>query len=49
MKWVFYKGKHGKYRWRVLAKNGKIIGASTQGYKRKQDCKNNAKLFGWKK
>ena len=28
----FYKDKRGKYRWRVTADNGKIVGASSQGF-----------------
>ena len=28
----FYQDKAGKWRWRVLAQNGNIILASTQGY-----------------
>ena len=27
-----YKDKRGKYRWRVIADNGKIIGSSSQGF-----------------
>jgi uncharacterized protein YegP (UPF0339 family) len=33
-----YRDKRGKYRWRVTASNGKIIGASTQGYSRRADA-----------
>lgn len=27
-----YKDKRGKFRWRVVAKNGEIIGSSSQGF-----------------
>lgn len=30
-----------KWRWRIKADNGRIIGASSQGYVNKQDCKEN--------
>ena len=32
MELTFYKDKRGKYRWRVVADNGKIVGASSQGF-----------------
>jgi uncharacterized protein YegP (UPF0339 family) len=35
-----------KWRWRVTASNGKIIGASSQGYWNKQDMIANIKLLG---
>ena len=31
-KWEFYQDKAGKHRWRRIASNGNIIGASSQGY-----------------
>ena len=31
-----------KWRWRRTAPNGEIVGASTQGYANKNDCKKNA-------
>jgi uncharacterized protein YegP (UPF0339 family) len=34
----------GEWRWtRVCTDNGKIVGASTEGYKNKSDCEDNAK------
>ena len=30
------RDKRKKYRWRVIARNGRILGASSQGYKRKK-------------
>ena len=35
-----------EWRWRVRAKNGKIIGASSEGYKNRKDCVYNAQSLG---
>ena len=37
----------GEYRWTRKAPNGKIVGASTEGYKKKSDCRDNAIRNGW--
>jgi len=37
-----YHGKKGKFRWRLTARNGRIIGSSSQGYKRRKSCIRNA-------
>ncbi len=34
----FYKDKAGKFRWRFLASNGKILATASEGYKAKADC-----------
>jgi len=34
-----------EWRWRIKAANGKIIGASTEGYKNRVDCVDNLKLL----
>ncbi|MDR2439949.1 MAG: DUF1508 domain-containing protein [Planctomycetaceae bacterium] len=47
-KWEFYQDKAGEWRWRRIASNGKIVGASTEGYKNKSDCEKNARRNGWK-
>lgn len=39
-----YKNRFDQYRWRVTAANGEIIGASTQGYTRKVNCRRNISL-----
>lgn len=40
----FYKTLFRReWRWRIKANNGKIIAASSEGYKNKQDCIYNAK------
>ena len=47
-KWEFYKDNKGEWRWRTIAANGKIVGASSEGYKNKSDCIANATRFGYK-
>jgi len=44
-KWEIYKNKD-EWRWRRTAANGKIVGASTEGYENKSDCIENARLPG---
>ena len=46
MKVKTYKDKRDKFRWRVKADNGEIIGASTQGFVRRRDCKQNGHDLG---
>ena len=46
-KWEFYKDPSEEWRWRRTASNGRIVGASTQGYKNKQDCIDNAIRNGY--
>lgn len=41
MKLTVKPDKKGKWRWTLRAKNGVIIGASTQGYRREVDCMKN--------
>jgi len=43
-----YKDNQGEWRWRQTAPNGKVVGGSTQGYKNKQDCIENANRNGVK-
>ena len=40
----FYKDKAGKYRWRIEADNGRILGASSQGFASKQKAQENMEL-----
>ncbi|NNU79531.1 DUF1508 domain-containing protein [Halovulum dunhuangense] len=40
-KFEVYQDKKGEYRWRRLATNGKIVGSSSEGYKKKSDCEAN--------
>lgn len=44
--WEFYVDSAGEWRWRLVAPNGEIIGASTEGYKNEADCKANAARLG---
>ena len=37
-----YKDKKDEWRLQRIAPNGKTVGASTEGYKNKSDCKDNA-------
>ena len=52
-RWEFYrhpvKGKPGKFehRWRRVARNGRIVAASTEGYSRKKACVENARRDGY--
>ena len=45
MKFEIYLDKALEYRWRVTAKNGEIIGASSEGFKRRIDCETNADML----
>ena len=44
--WEFYVDDNGKFRWRRKAKNGRVIGASTQGYAEGTSVFANAYLNG---
>ena len=44
-KWEIYQSTTG-WRWRRIARNGDITGASTQGYSNKADCISNAQRNG---
>ena len=46
-KWEVYKDNAGLWRWRKTASNGRIVGASSQGYVNKRDCIANAKREGY--
>jgi len=45
MEITIYKDKRGKYRWRIVADNGKIVGASSQGFASKDLVSNNLRLI----
>lgn len=46
--WIFYKDESSEWRWRKKSMdNGNIVGASSEGFKNKSDCKDNAKIMGW--
>ncbi len=46
-KWEFYKDEAGEWRWRRTARNGELVGASTEGYKNRSDCVANARRHGY--
>lgn len=46
--WTFTKNTKGEWRWKRKSSNGKIVGASTESYKRKKDCVANAVRNGFK-
>lgn len=43
--WEIYSGADG-WRWRRTASNGRIVGASQQGYSNRSDCIDNARRAG---
>ena len=45
-KWQIYTDNSGEWRWRRTARNGNIVGASTEGYVNQNDCIDNAKRHG---
>jgi len=46
-KWEFYRDAAGEWRWRRKAPNGRIVGASSEGYKNRIDFVNNARRHGY--
>jgi uncharacterized protein YegP (UPF0339 family) len=46
--WLIYKDAKNEWRWRCTAANGRIVGASSQGYENRSDCVENARRFGYK-
>lgn len=47
-RWEFYIDNAGEWRWRHIAANGKIVGASSEGFKSRESCVYNARLNGYK-
>ena len=47
--WEIYKDAKGQTRWRRTAPNGRIVGASTEGYVNPAACEANAVRNGMKK
>jgi uncharacterized protein YegP (UPF0339 family) len=45
--WEFYKDSSGEWRWTRRAANGRIVGASSQGYQNREDCVANARRNGY--
>ena len=46
-KWTFYKDQRKEWRWKRQAPNGRIVGASSEGYKNRLDCFANAERNGY--
>jgi uncharacterized protein YegP (UPF0339 family) len=46
-KWDFYQDTRGHWRWRRTAINGRIVGASSEGYVNRADCISNARRNGY--
>lgn len=46
--WKFYRDTNGEWRWQRIAPNGKVVGASTESYKNRDDCVANARRHGYK-
>lgn len=40
------KDEKGEWRWKRVCSNGECVGASTEGYKNKEDCVKNARRNG---
>lgn len=47
-KWEIYQDDQHQWRWRCIAPNGNIVGASTEGYHNRKDCFENAERFGYR-
>ncbi|MDD2342677.1 MAG: DUF1508 domain-containing protein [Tolumonas sp.] len=45
--WDIYQDTKKEWRWRRTAPNGRIVGASSQGYVNKSDCIANARRNGY--
>ncbi|MGK0188577.1 MAG: hypothetical protein ACI9R3_004388 [Verrucomicrobiales bacterium] len=45
-KWHFYQDKKREWRWKRVARNGRIVGSSSEGYKNRSDCIDNARRNG---
>lgn len=39
MKFHIYRDAKGEYRWHLVARNGKVIAASGEGYVKRAHCK----------
>lgn len=44
--WEVYQDAASQWRWRRKARNGQIVGASSEGYRNKSDCLANARRNG---
>lgn len=46
-KFDIYQDSNGYWRWRRVAPNGRIVGASSEGYRNRSDCVSNARRNGY--
>lgn len=46
-KWRFYRDSNGEWRWKRIAQNNREVGASSEGYKSKDHCIENAIRHGF--
>jgi len=42
---TYYTDAEGDWRWKIVAKSGRVVGASTEGYRRLTDCEKNVSLL----
>lgn len=42
----FYQDRRKEWRWKRYAPNNRTVGSSSEGYKNKSDCIDNAKRVG---
>jgi len=45
--WTIYQDKKREWRWARKSSNGRIVGASTEGYTTRANCLANAKRNGY--
>ena len=45
-RWEVYKDARNEFRWRRMARNGKIVGKSCESYKKRPDAALNAQRHG---
>lgn len=45
--WTIYQQNNGDWRWTRTAPNGRIVGASSEGYRNRADCVANARRNGY--
>lgn len=38
MRYALYRGRDGDWRWRLVARNGRVVADSGEGYRRRRDC-----------
>lgn len=46
-RWEIYQDHRGEWRWRRFAPNGRIVGESSEGYKNREHCVENARRNGY--